>query len=80
MTRFKINKHHSSYDKATEYALRVIYDDCIIKVQGQEFSYNQETNELKIADYNLTSIYKPKFIDNFCEPFAELIRQEMIGD
>ena len=75
--RFKINKHHSSYDKATEYALRSIYEDCIIKFDGQEFSYNKRTNELKIKDFNLISIYKPRFIDKFCNPFAELIRQEI---
>lgn len=80
--RNAINRHNSSYDRATEYALRAIYDDVIIKFQGQEFSYDKQRNELKVQDfYNPASIYQPEF-KNFmgneiCNPFAKLIRQEM---
>lgn len=77
MTRFKINKHRSSYDKATEYALRTIYDDVVIKVDGQTISYNKDKNELYIKDYNLTSTYQPEFKGLFCNPFAKLIRKEV---
>lgn len=77
MTRFKINKHHNSYDKATEHALRAIYEGVDIRVDGQVYTYNKESNELTIKDYCLTSIYKPRFNGGFCNPFANLVRQEV---
>lgn len=80
--RNTINKHHSSYDKATEYALRAIYEGCIIHYQCQTFEYDKQHNELKVSDfYKPASIYRPKFEtlmgNEFCNPFAELIRQEV---
>lgn len=75
--RFKINKHHSSYDKATENALRAIYDGVTIKVDGQTYSYNKESNHLIIKDFYGESIYEPKFEGIFCSPFYKLIRQEV---
>lgn len=76
--RNTINKHHSSYDKATEYALRAIYEGCIIHYQCQTFEYDKQHNELKVSDfYKPASIYKPEFKGNFCNPFKELIRQEV---
>lgn len=76
--RNAINKHHSSYDKATEYALRAIYEGCIIHYQCQTFEYDKQRNELKVSDfYKPASIYRPEFKGTFCNPFAELIRQEI---
>ena len=46
-----INKHHSSYDKATEHALRAIYEDVIIKIDGQVYEYDKQRNELSIKDF-----------------------------
>ena len=80
--RNAINKHHSSYDKATEHALRAIYEDVVIKVDGQVYEYDKQHNELHIKDFYKDSIYKPEFSkDNlFCNPFKELIRQEVNTD
>lgn len=75
--RNKISKHHSSYDIATERALRCIYDGCNIKVDGQEYSYNKQRNELIIKDFYGVAIYKPKFINGFCDPFFERVTQEL---
>ena len=76
-----INKHHSSYDKATEYALRAIYEGCIIHYQCQTFEYDKQRNELRVSDfYKPASIYKPFFNAGMCDPFKELIRQEVNND
>ena len=75
--RFKINKHHNQYDKATEHALRAIYEGSIIKISGQEISYDREKNELTIKDFYGSSIYKPSFNGIYCDPFKELIRKEV---
>lgn len=76
-----INKHHSSYDKATEYALRAIYEGCVIHYQCQTFEYDKQRNELKVSDfYKPASIYKPFFNAGMCDPFKELIRQEVNDD
>lgn len=79
--RNAINKHHSSYDKATERALRAIYEDVTIKIDGQVYEYDKQHNELIVKDFYGTSIYKPEFkklFDNeYCNPFKELIRQEI---
>lgn len=78
--RNAINRHHSSYDKATEYALRAIYDGVIIHYQCQTFEYDKQRNELIVSDfYKPASIYQPSFSGNglFCNPFATLIRQEV---
>ena len=76
--RNAINKHHSSYDKATEYALRAIYEGCVIHYQCQTFEYDKQRNELKVSDfYKPASIYKPFFNAGMCDPFKELIRQEV---
>lgn len=75
-----INKHHSSYDKATEYALRAIYEGCIIHYQCQTFEYDKQRNELIVSDfYKPASIYQPEFDKSklFCNPFAKLLRQEV---
>lgn len=76
--RNAINKHHTSYDKATEHALRAIYEDVSIKIDGQIFDYDKQRNELTVKDFYGTSIYKPFFNAGFCNPFKELIRQEVI--
>lgn len=78
--RNTINKHHSSYDKATEHALRAIYEDVIIKIDGQVYEYDKQRNELSIKDFYKSSVYKPEFKGNFCNPFKELIRQEVNND
>jgi hypothetical protein len=79
--RNTINKHHSSYDKATEYALRAIYEGCVIHYQCQTFEYDKQRNELKVSDfYKPASIYKPFFNAGMCDPFKELIRQEVNDD
>lgn len=78
--RNTINKHHSSYDKATEHALRAIFEDVIIKIDGQVYEYNKQRNELHIKDFYKDSIYKPEFKGNFCNPFKELIRQAVNDD
>ncbi|MBQ2349910.1 MAG: hypothetical protein II393_01385 [Cytophagales bacterium] len=79
--RNTINKHHSSYDKATEYALRAIYEGCVIHYQCQTFEYDKQRNELKVSDfYKPASIYKPFFNAGMCDPFKELIRQEVNND
>lgn len=79
--RNTINKHHSSYDKATEYALQAIYDGVVIHFQGQEFSYDKQRNELTVKDfYRPASVYKPFFNAGLCDPFKELIRQEVINN
>lgn len=75
--RNTINKHHSSYDKATEHALRAIFEDVVIKLDGQVFSYDKQRNELSIKDFYGTSIYKPSFNGVLCNPFKELVRQEV---
>lgn len=79
--RNAINRHHSSYDKGTEYALRAIIEDCEIKYDGQIYSYDKQHNELSIKDYCTTSIYKPefsKFMGNeYINPFKELVRVEI---
>lgn len=80
--RNTINKHHSSYDKATEYALRAIYEGCIIHYQCQIFEYDKQRNELIVQDfYKPASIYQPEFKTvmgtEVCNPFAKLIRQEV---
>lgn len=72
-----ISKHHESYDKATEHALRAIYEGVTIKIDSQTFSYNKDKNELSIQDFYGTSIYHPEFNGNFCNPFKELVRQEV---
>ena len=60
--RNAINKHHSSYDKATEYALRAIYEGCVIHYQCQTFEYDKQHNELRVSDfYKPASIYQPEF-------------------
>lgn len=78
--RNTINKHHSSYDKATEHALRAIFEDVIIKIDGQIYEYDKQRNELHIKDFYKDSIYKPEFKGNFCNPFKELIRQAVNND
>ena len=75
--RNAINKHHSSYDKATEHALRAIFEDVVIKIDGQSFDYDKQHNELKVTDFYGTSVYKPEFKGNFCNPFKELVRKEV---
>lgn len=81
--RNAINKHHSSYDKATEYALRAIFEDVVIRIDGQVYEYDKQRNELKVSDfYKPASIYKPEFKkvsgSILCNPFKELIRQEVL--
>lgn len=81
--RNTINKHHSSYDKATEYALRAIFEGCVIHFQCQTFEYDKQRNELKVSDfYKPASIYRPEFKkvagSILCNPFKELIRQEVL--
>jgi hypothetical protein len=80
--RNAINKHHSSYDRATEHALRAIYEDVVIKIDGQVYEYDKQRNELHIKDFYKDSIYKPEFSKDslFCNPFKELIRQEVNTD
>ena len=75
-----INKHHQSYDRATEHALRAIFEDVIIKIDGQVYEYDKQRNELHIKDFYKDSIYKPEFKGNFCNPFKELIRQAVNDD
>lgn len=75
--RNTINRHYSSYDKGMETALRVIYEDVIIKKDGQEYSYDKQRNELTIKDFYGTSIYQPEFNGIYCNPFKTLIRQEV---
>lgn len=78
--RNTINKHHQSYDRATEHALRAIFEDVIIKIDGQVYEYDKQRNELHIKDFYKDSIYKPEFKGNFCNPFKELIRQAVNDD
>lgn len=80
MKRNKVNKHHTSYDKATEYALRVIHEGCTLRVDGQVFSYDKERNELRVHDFYGDSIYRPKFSGIYCDPFKELVRREVNHD
>lgn len=75
--RNAINKHRTSYDKATEHALRAIYEDVIIKIDGQSFEYDKQHNHLIVKDFYGTSIYKPLFNAGLCDPFKELVRQEV---
>lgn len=75
--RNKINRHNGSYNRAVTYALQAIYDGTELVVDGQEFSYDKQLNELTIKDYCTTSIYKPEFNGMFCNPFKELVRQEV---
>lgn len=75
--RNTINKHHTSYDKATEHALRAIFEDVIIKIDGQVYEYDKQRNELHIKDFYKDSIYKPFFNAGLCDPFKELVRQEV---
>ena len=77
MIRNKVNKHHMSYDKATEYALRVIYEGCTLRVDGQVFSYDKKSNELRVHDFYGDSIYRPQFNGIYCDPFKELVRREI---
>ena len=78
--RNAINKHHTSYDKATEHALRAIYEGCVIHLQGQTYEYDKQRNELYIKDFYKDSIYKPEFKGSFCNPFKELIRRAVNND
>ena len=79
--RNAINRHHGSYDKATEHALRAIYEGVVIHFQCQSYEYDKQRNELIVSDfYNPTTIYKPKFNGIMCDPFAELVRQEVNND
>lgn len=79
--RNAINKHHSSYDKATEHALRAIFEDVDIKIDGQVYSYDKQHNELSVRDFYGASIYRPEFTkDNLCNPFKELVRKEYCDD
>ena len=80
MNMNKVNKHHTSYDKATEYALRAIHEECSIRVDGQVFSYDKDSNELRVHDFYGDSIYRPKFTGILCNPFNELIRSEVNND
>lgn len=80
MNRNKVNKHHTSYDKATEYALRAIYEGCTLRVDGQVFSYDKDSNELRVHDFYGDSIYRPKFTGILCDPFKELVRREVNND
>ena len=80
MKRNKVNKHHTSYDKATEYALRAIHEECSIRVDGQVFSYDKDSNELRVHDFYGDSVYRPKFTGILCNPFNELIRREISND
>lgn len=80
MKRNKVNKHHTSYDKATEYALRAIHEECSIRVDGQVFSYDKDSNELRVHDFYGDSVYRPKFTGILCNPFNELIRREVNND
>jgi hypothetical protein len=75
--RNTINKHHSSYDRATEHALRAIFEDVDIKIDGQVYSYDKQRNELSVRDFYGMSIYKPLFNAGLCDPFKELIRKEV---
>lgn len=75
--RNTINRHYSSYDKGMETALRAIYEDVIIKKDGQEYSYDKQRNELTIKDFYGTSIYQPEFNGIYCNPFKTLVRQEV---
>lgn len=75
-----INKHRSSYDKATEYALRAIYEGVDIKVDGQTFSYDKQHNILMIIDYCMVQKFYPKFTGIMCNPFAERIPTEVTND
>lgn len=72
-----INRHKMSYDRAVERALRAIYEDVVIRNDGQTYSYDKQRNELTIKDFYGTSIYKPFFNAGLCDPFKELIRQEV---
>ena len=78
--RNKVNKHHTSYDKATEHALRAIHEECSIRVDGQVFSYDSDSNELRVHDFYGDSVYRPKFTGILCNPFNELIRREVNND
>ncbi len=79
--RNAINRHHGSYDKAVELALRAIYDGVVIHYEGQVISYDKQRNELSVKDfYKPASIYKPFFNAGLCDPFKELIRQEVNDD
>ena len=80
MKRNKVNKHHTSCDKATEYALRAIHEECSIRVDGQVFSYDKDSNELRVHDFYGDSVYRPKFTGILCNPFNELIRREVNND
>ena len=80
MKRNKVNKHHTSYDKATESALRAIHEECSIRVDGQVFSYDKDSNELRVHDFYGDSVYRPKFTGILCNPFNELIRREVNND
>ena len=80
MNRNKVNKYHTSYDKATEYALRVIYEGCTLRVDGQVFSYDKKSNELRVHDFYGDSIYRQKFTGILCDPFKELVRREVNND
>mgnify|MGYP003298066410 CR=1 FL=1 len=75
--RNAINKHHSSYDRATEHALRAIFEDVDIKIDGQVYSYDKQRNELSVRDFYGASIYRPLFNAGLCDPFKELIRKEV---
>lgn len=77
MMRNKVNKHHTSYDKASEHALRAIYEGCCIKYDGQLYRYDKDKNELHVQDFYGESIYKPEFSGILCDPFKELIRREV---
>ena len=78
--RNKINRHHGSYNKATEHALRAIYEEVSIKIEGQVYSYDKQRNELSVQDFYGVSVYKPLFNAGLCDPFNELIRKEYASE
>lgn len=56
--------------------MRAIYEGMDIKVDGQTYSYDKQQNILTIKDFYTEMKYKPKFNGIFCNPFAEIIREE----
>lgn len=71
--RNTINKHNFSYNTALEHAMRAIFEDVDINVDGQVYSYDKQHNILMIKDFCSEQKYKPKFNGMFCDPFAERI-------
>lgn len=70
------NRLNSKYNKAVEYALKAIYDDCIVKVEGQTFTYDKQHNLLYLEDFTGKTIYRPKFNGMFCDVFAERVEDK----